>query len=629
MARTRKLEWDSKIKIIATMLSGGAALVSILSFVAGRRIAQQGAAAGLDAVEVSRIAIAPSADTAFSLGDTLHFTTLAADAHGQALHAPAVHWTVDDPSIASVDSTGQVVALRPGNTFVMVAIGSRAGRVPLRVQPRLVTLAIIGDSVIPVAEGTTLELRALGSDARGNWLTPTRVTWTGGDSEVAEIDSLGTLRGIAPGVTRVAVASAGLNAQRVVRVVPVPATITLTGGTAQRGPVGKRLAEAVSVQVVSRSGLPVPGVHVGFDASASDGAADPALATTDSLGVARTRWTLGTRPGRQRLAVAVPGIDSAMTVIAEGDPLPGQTTLIVKPDSLLAEAGTALTDVVAVQATDSSGVVLADLPVTWTVLDGGSIVPMETRTDSMGTARARWALGPRAGRQRARVQVGNPQSLPPVTIAASATPGPVAGIEIVSGNKQQGMVGSALKQAVVLRALDSLGNAVDDVPIRIATRGAAADTLVETGADGRVSVRVTLGDTAGKARLVARLAPRGDSAVVTATAAPGAAKTITFVGAATKGTAGRTVTNTVRIVVTDRYGNPVPKAPVRFSVHAGKAVPAQGVTDAEGRLSTRWTLGPKAGKQSLTATIKSPAVKAYHVITAQAAPTPKSRRAKQ
>lgn len=624
MARARKLEWDSTFRRVATLLSAGAALASIISFMAGRRSARESmSVAGLAAAEVTRIAISPAADTATSLGDTLHFTTIAADAHGQALHAAAVHWTIDDPTIATIDSTGQVVALQAGQTFVMVAIGGRAGRAPVWVVPRLTTLAIIGDSVIPVAEGTTLELRALGSDARGNWHTPGTVAWSGGDADVATIDSAGNLHAVAPGVTRVAVASVGLMAQRVVRVTPVPASITLTAGAMQRGPAGKRLTTPVAVQVVSRSGLPVPGVTVQFDASTADGAVDPGVATSDSLGVATTQWTLGSRPGRQRLAVEVSGIDSAMIVVAEADPMPGHTVIVRPSDSLTAEAGTALAELIALQVTDSAGMVLPDIPVTWTPLDGGSIVPVTARTDSMGMAQARWSLGPKAGRQRIRAQVGNPQSMPPVMVAATATPGAAAAVEMVSGDKQLGVVGSSLKRAVVIRAMDSLGNAVGGVPIQLSSRGGTADSVVTTGADGRASVRWTMGETAGSARLTARLRPRGDSAVVTATAEPDAAKTITFVGAASRGTAGQTVSSTVRVVVTDRFGNPVPRAPVRFGIQSGKVSPAQGITDADGQLSTRWTLGSKAGKQSLTASIKSPAVQAAHVIVAEAPAAPK------
>jgi hypothetical protein len=617
MAIARKPKLDNTFKGVAALLSAGAALVSILSFVASRHESQTAElAAGLAAVEVSRITLAPAVDTAYSLGDTVQFTTLAADAHGQALHAAAVHWTVDDPAVAEVDSAGQVVARGPGATTVTVAIGGRAGRARIVVRPRLTALAIVSDTVLLIAEGVTLELRAMGSDARGNWHRPERVTWGGGDADVAVIDTMGTLRAVAPGVTKISAVSAGLAAERRVLVTPVPASITLAAGAAQRTAAGQRLPAAVAVQVVSRSGRPVAGVEVLFEPSPAMGEVDPDRTTTDSLGIAASRWTLGSVPGRQRLAVEVVGIDSALVVTAEADPTPGNTRITLQSDSIVAEAGTSLDEPITIQVSDSGAVALSDIPVAWTALDGGSFSQTDARTDSMGVAHAHWRLGPRAGRQRARVQIGNPRSLPPFALSARAVAGSVTSIDVVSGEAQRGMVGSVLARAVVIRAMDSLGNPVSGVPIRLTPQTGTVDSMVPTGADGKASVRWTLGNTAGPVRLVARLDAGDDSAVVTATARPGAAKTLYFAVAPASGTAGRALPKPVQVVVRDRFGNPVPKVAVSFTAVAGKVAPSHGVTDAAGRAATTWTLGPKRGKQLLTASVKSPPLRVSHIIEA-------------
>jgi adhesin/invasin len=619
------VEWDTKIKLLATILSGGAALVSILSFVAGRRSAHDSdSAAGLDAVEVTRIALSPLVDTARSLGDTLHFATVAADAHGQVLHAAAVHWTVDNPTIAHVDSAGQVVALAPGVTTVMVAIGGRAGRARVVVQPRMTELAIIGDSVIPIAEGTTLELRAMGADARGNWLDPVDAVWSGGDAEVALIDTAGILQGVSPGITTISVVAAGLASERKILVTPVPSSLTLTAGADQRAAVSQKLPEAVAVQVVSRSGRPVPGVQVTFDPLASAGQAEPQYVTTDSLGIASTRWTLGPTAGRQRLAAEVAGVDSAMIVTAEADPTPENTIIVARPDSLTAEAGTPITDGVVIEVTDTLGMVLADVPVSWTALDGGSFTQASARTDSMGMAQAHWQVGPKAGRQRARAQVGNPRSIPPFVLSARVTPGPATTLRLVSGDKQRGVVSLTLSKAIVVRALDSLGNGVSGVPIRFASHSGEVDSVIHTDSTGRAGARWTLGKMAGGVRAVARIEGTKDSVVTTATAKPGRARTIDFVAAPTSGTASRRLSKSVRMVVRDQFGNPVPNATVRFSVSGGIASPRSGVSDASGAVWTKWTLGTKAGNQVLTASITSPAVKASHTVKAAAPPAPKS-----
>jgi hypothetical protein len=624
MATRRSLEWDTTFKRLATLLSAAAAIISIFSFLIGRRAAQHSAElamAGMSPVEVDRIEVSPAGDTAYSLGDTLRFVTVAADAHGQALHAAAVHWTSDDPSVVEVDSTGQVVARGPGTTSVTVAMGGRAGRARIWVLPRATTLGIDGDSVIRVAEGATIPLRAAASDARGNRIPASGPTWTAGDPEVATIDSTGVLHGVTPGVTTVTVVSSSLTAERRVEVVPVAASITLTAGAEQRASVGERLGGPVAVQVVSRSGRPVANAVVRFEPSAAAGRVEPDSAMSDSHGVAATRWTLGQVPGRQRLAVEVGGIDSALVVTAEADPTPKNTRITTQSDSIVAEAGTTLSEAVMVQVTDSSGVALADLPVTWTALNGGSFSLASTRTDSTGMARAHWRLGPRAGRQRATVQVGNARTLPPFTLSAKALAGPVAALKVVGGDAQRGTVGVVLAKGVLFRVTDSLGNPLGGVAIHLSARQGEIDSLVHTGADGRASVRWTMGEVVGPARLMARLDARADSAVVTAVAGPATASAIVFM-APTTGTPGKALPKPVQVVVKDRHGNSVPGATVRFVVAAGKVAPYQGVTDSTGTAATAWTLGPKSGKQTLTAVIKTPAVRASHTITASAARAP-------
>ncbi len=623
MASVRNRLWDTTFSRMAALLSAGAALASILSFVATRGDSTEaGTAAGLTAPEVSRVELTPLADTAFALGDTLHVTITAADAHGQALRATAVHWSVDDPAVAQVDSTGQVVARGPGITDVMAVIGGRAGRARIWVLPRVTALSIEGDSVIRIDEGATLELRASATDARANPARLVGVRWSVGDATVSTVDSVGTMYGMTPGTTTLTLAAGGLAVERRVEVVPVPASITLMAGGDQRAAAGQRLPAVVAVQVVSRSGRPVPNVAVRFDASASAGTTEPDTARSDSRGIVEARWSLGPFPGRQRLAVEVAGIDSALVVVAEADPTPKNTVITLLTDSLGSEAGMQLGEPIVVHVADSSGLALSDVPVAWTALDGGAFSLADARTDSLGEARAQWRLGPKAGRQRAKVQVGNPRTMPPFALTAWATAGAVAAIEVVSGDAQRGVVGSPLAKAVVIRARDSLGNPVSGVPLYLRPRTGMVDSVVRTGADGLASATWTLGTTAGPMRLVARLDSLPDSVVVVATGRPGAAKDIAFASTPATGTAGRALPKLVQVVVRDRFGNPVPGATVRFSVAAGIVLPVQGTTDASGRASTKWTLGPKRGKQTLTAAVKSPALKVTHTIEA-GAPTKK------
>ncbi|HXG44016.1 MAG TPA: Ig-like domain-containing protein [Gemmatimonadales bacterium] len=617
-----RLEWDTTIKRLAALLSAGAAGVSILSFLAGRGTAGSRAALGAGAaaadVELARLEVTPLADTAFALGDTLPLTALAADARGLALTAAAVHWMSDDSTVAVVDSAGQVVARGPGVTSVTVAAGSRAARARIWVLPRVAQLALEGDSVLRLAEGETRRVSAVARDARGHRIAAPGLQWSTADREIAAVDTSGAVRAVAPGSTTLAAGVEGLLAQSRVEVMPVPTSLALVAGAEQRAAAGQRLGAPITVQVLSRSGRPVPNAVVRFEAG-SGGRAEPDSALTDARGFARTAWILGPVPGRQRLAALVAPIDSPFVVLAEADPVPANTRITILSDSLAGRVGAPAAAPVAIQVTDSTGAALADLPVAWTALDGGSFAALDTRTDTLGQARAIWTFGTRAGRQRARVQVGNPRTVPPLRLAATVRPAPPVAVRLVGGGGQRAAAGMPLARPVVLEAVDSFGNPVAGAAIRLTTpAGGAADSLVETGPDGQASVRWTLSVTAGPTSLVARLAGSKAALEIPATAEPAAPAKLRFAPAPPTGIAGQSLSKPVQVTVTDRFGNPVPEVAVTFQPSAGRVSPLRAVTDERGVATTRWTLGFSAGKQNLIAQVKATRVRVGLSVTVRA-----------
>ncbi|HET9276222.1 MAG TPA: Ig-like domain-containing protein, partial [Gemmatimonadales bacterium] len=587
----------------------GAALVSILSFVSGRRP---------EAAEVERLEVTPAVDTAFALGDTLRLTVMAADARGVSVVPSRLQWETSDSAVALVDSGGRVQALRRGQTLVTVAAGGRIARARVWVLPRVAELIMPEDSVIRLPEGRSRRLQAVARDARLNRIPFSGLRWTVADEAVAAIDSNGDLRALSPGATTVSATLSDLLVQRRVEVSAVPASLTLGGGGAQRAPAGERLAAPLSVQVVSRGGRPVPQVPVRFMA-AGGGTMTPDTAVSDSAGVVRARWTLGPRPGRQQALVTVMGVDSPLVVAAEADPLPAATRITILPDSLSGRVLETLAQPVLVELTDSSGVALPDVPVEWRAMDGGEVVAVSARTDSLGQAQGRWTLGRKAGPQRLHIQVGNPKIFPHEILTAEALPAPAARLELVSGNNQKGTAGKALPRDVVLRVTDSLGNPVADAPVRFhRTGGPAKDSVIRSGSDGRVEWGWILTRTAGPDRLTAHLG-KGDSVSLAALARPGPADTVRFLGAPATAVAGKALPKPFEIRVADRYGNPVPGASVRLAATAGRLSAARVVTDSQGKATVRWTPGSVAGRQTVSATVTG-ADPAKHAVQVSAPP---------
>ncbi len=298
-----------------------------------------------------------------------------------------------------------------------------------------------------------------------------------------------------------------------------------------------------------------------------------------------------------------------MTVLpvltAEADPVAARTRVTWLTENLVGQAGDTLTDPIVIRVTDSDGMALGDLPVGWSTPDGGSIVSLGARTDSLGEARARWTLGPRAGGQRIQVQVGNARTMPLFTARATGESGPAASIIVRAGDGQAGTVGGALAKPVIVRASDRLGNPVSGAWISILPKtGTVFDSTARTDSAGQLRVRWTLGSTAGVQHMILRLGGAAADVDVTARARAQVAAKLAFLSSHTVGT------GMLAIGVTDSYGNPVAGLKVRFRASGGTVASANMVTDAKGQAQTRWTPAKKSKKRSVTAEVPGTEVRA-------------------
>jgi len=140
--------------------------------------------------------------------------------------------------------------------------------------------------------------------------------------------------------------------------------LVLVGGGGQTAAPGQPLPNPIVVQVLDGSSRPVAGATINF--IAKDGSADPAQASTDTSGLARAAWTLGTAAGPQELRVSGTG-GTALVVGATAVAPPAVARVQVAPDSLMLVTG-ATGDLAAV-AYDAGGHVLTGRTVTWSSSD--------------------------------------------------------------------------------------------------------------------------------------------------------------------------------------------------------------------------------------------------------------------
>lgn len=619
-------------KGVAVVASTGAALVSIISALYSYGILGESEShQSIGNMGAAWVRLQPGLDSATSIGDTIHFAATVADKNGSILVGARPTWTTGDSAVAIASPNGAVVARGPGLTTVSVVVGNFVATSRLLVKQRVAGVVVsstAGDTVAVVLEGAQLQLRARALDARGFPIVQAGAAWHIDDTTVAQLDAKGLLTARDAGRSVVSAKIDGASGYLPVSVVTTATAIAPVAGTSQRALAGRALPQPVVVRATNRKGAPAAGKAVSFRLADGHGSVEPSTATTDADGRARTTWTLGDYPGRQALLASVENVDSAIAIVAEADPVAANTRVTAVVEEFRGRAGEVLPDSIAVRVTDSTGRALVDVPVRWTVVDGGAIEAIAARTDSLGVARARWTLSKKTGTQRVRALVGGGPGLgiAPVTIATTALAGAAAQIVVVDGDNQRGAAGASLRKAVGIRVVDAEGNGVGGVEVVLSpSAGTVPDTVLTTDSVGGAKVRWTMGRSAGKHTLALHVTGIKTLPKISAQATPAAAANLSFDDAPdARATERNTRSRTKRLyaLVTDVYGNPVPDAPVAFSVKSGAVVPGRAITDTKGRAAVRWTLGAQSGEQTLRGAVRSTDVTGAYVAQIGAPPTP-------
>lgn len=622
LAVAKKAQWFKHAgKLVTVAASSGAALVSIFTAlysygVIGSSESHQ----SIGNMGAAWVGLRPGIDTAYAIGDTVHYAVTVTDKNGSVLVGARPVWTTGDSSIATVFSDGSVIAQGPGKTMVSVVVGKLVARAKVVVRQRVANVEVgrtTGDSLIILPEGAQLQLRAIAKDARGHPIAGPDASWHLDDNSVAALDSSGMLTARSAGRTTITAKIEGIAGRTGVSVVTPATAIALVTGTNQRALAGKMLPQAVVVRATNRRGAPASGKKVSFRLTDGQGSVDPSSAVTDADGRARTSWTLGDYPGPQTLFASVENVDSALAILAEADPVASNTRVAALTERVSGRAGEKVHDAIAIRVTDSSGRVLADVPVRWSTVDGGAVESASPRTDSLGVATARWTLATKTGTQRLRAQLGSGSALgiPPITISATALAGAATGIAVVSGDGQRGVAGAALPRSIVVRVVDVNGSGVADATLSVAASGGTlSDTALVTDSAGIARTRWTMGHSAGDYTLAIHHEGIKKPLKIGARATPAAPANLAFDDIpGEKGSRDSAKQKKLLALVTDVYGNPVPEARVNFSTKSGTVTPTRAVSDARGRAALTWKLGSKQGEQTLTGVVRGFDVKGEYV----------------
>lgn len=463
--------------------------------------------------------------------------------------------------------------------------------------PAALTVGNIGVNWISLAPavdtatalGDTARFAATVTDENGTALFGATIRWTSDDSAVAQTIGAGRVVAKRPGTATIMaiagdkIARAHIVVRQTVAAVHIERDTVLTLAEDQ----SRRLA----VRAMDSRGHPIPARHARWSST------DTSVVTVDSSGVASARVE-----GQGEIGVEIDGMTARLPVAVV--PVPGSIE-VTGGGTQHALAGATLAQAVAVRVISTRGRPVAEAAVRFRTGDGrGSAEPALVVTDSRGIARTSWTLGPIPGRQHL---VATTERLDSAAIVIAEAEPVAANTRLTTlSDALKGPAGQPLGDTVAIRATDTQGRALPDVPVHwTAEEHASVRGLAErTDSLGEARAIWTLGPSSGTQRLRVRLGAGTSVPLfsVRATATAGAPAAIEVVsGDAQHGRVGKTLEKSVVLRVRDAAGNPVAAAPVSLRPREGAVEDSTPVADSLGRVRVRWRLPGEAGPVRLVA----------------------------
>ncbi|MCU0918541.1 MAG: Ig-like domain-containing protein, partial [Planctomycetes bacterium] len=283
----------------------------------------------------------------------LPLTVRVKDQYGKAVAKVQVTFTITagggevEPGSVVTDAAGLAstiltVGSTPGTTRVRAAAGTLSVDFTVEATP-LPTPTIMekvsGDNqqaIVGAKPLLPLTVRVKDQYGMAVANVPVTFTVTAGGGSVAPASTMTDAGGLAstiltvgstPGTIRVRAAAGNLSVDFTVEATPLPTPTTMekVSGDNQQAAVGSQPALPLTVRVKDQYGKAMASIQVTFTITAGGGTVAPALALTDTGGLASTVLTLGPTPGTTRVRAAVGNltVDFAITGLVSGPDGPG------------------------------------------------------------------------------------------------------------------------------------------------------------------------------------------------------------------------------------------------------------------------------------------------------------------
>jgi len=388
--------------------------------------------------------------------DTVRVSASAYDDRGVIAPSVRITWTSDDATVATVDTSGQIVGVSPGTVTIAARADAVTATTTVRVTPRVVASVSLSPNAFALPRYESQSMTVSVRDATGRQLTVRVPLWRSSAPSVASVSVTGVLTAHAVGTSTITATVDALSASASVTVIP-PATV-----------VRVELTPLASVLMVGQSRLLVatPRDSAGRALSSrvvSWSSSVPAIATVIDGTVTAVA------PGTVTVTASVEGSSATATITVQPIPV---ASLSVSFTSSTVRTGQMVTAVAIVR--DSAGNALQGRMVTWSS-NNPAVASVSTNGAVAGIAEGNAVISATLEGRSAAATL-------------TVTPPPVASLKIVPEFPSVPLGGMRTVQAI---AYDSAGAVMPARVIRWSTNNA---TIATVNAQGAVT-GVGLGNT--------------------------------------------------------------------------------------------------------------------------------------
>jgi uncharacterized protein YjdB len=144
-----------------------------------------------------------------SLGETVQLAAEARDEAGNVVDAPSLTWTSSETNVASVNSSGRVIANAIGTAIISVAAACCSGdQISISVTQEVASVQVSPSST-SIDVGASRQFNVEARDANGNPVPGVSATWSSSNLSVATVTSTGRVSAVSQGSAQIRASVAG------------------------------------------------------------------------------------------------------------------------------------------------------------------------------------------------------------------------------------------------------------------------------------------------------------------------------------------------------------------------------------------------------------------------------------